>query len=240
VTEHTLGETGYRLAGTAVDAAVASGATYADARVVLRRAERIAARNGELETVATDAQAGIGVRALVGSAWGFAATSELTDEAARRAGAEATAIAEASGLVQSGTLHLADVDVRQDTYRTPHEENPFAVSLSEKVDLVTGVTRTMREVEGIAVSTAQLMFWDTDKWFVSSQGHRIFQHLVESGCGMDATAVGEHETQRRSYPQSSASSSCTASSAIGPAWAGRSNARTTSKPPVCTCPNDWG
>jgi predicted Zn-dependent protease len=74
---------------------------------------------------------------------------------------------------------------------TIDEEDPFAVSLSEKVDLVTGVTRTMREVEGIAVSTAQLMFWDTDKWFVSSQGHRIFQHIVESGCGMDATAVGE-------------------------------------------------
>jgi TldD protein len=60
----------------------------------------------------------------------------------------------------------------------------------------------MLEVEGVAVTTAQLMFWDTEKWFVSSQGHRIAQHLVESGCGMDATAVGEHETQRRSYPQS--------------------------------------
>jgi TldD protein len=53
----------------------------------------------------------------------------------------------------------------------------------------------------VAMATASLGFWDTDKWFVSSQGHRIRQHLVESGGGMDATAVGEHETQRRSYPQ---------------------------------------
>jgi TldD protein len=51
------------------------------------------------------------------------------------------------------------------------------------------------------MATATLQFWDTEKWFVSSQGHRIRQHIVEAGGGMDATAVGEHETQRRSYPQ---------------------------------------
>jgi TldD protein len=197
-----LDETGFDLAGAAVEAALAAGATYADARLVRRRSERIAARNGELETVATDEDLGVGVRALIGSSWGFAATSDLTEPAAAKAGAEATATAKASALVPGVGLELADVEVRQDTYETPHAEDPFAVPLSEKVDLVTGVTRTMLEVEGVAVTTAQLMFWDTEKWFVSSQGHRIFQHLVETGCGMDATAVGERETQRRSYPQS--------------------------------------
>jgi TldD protein len=197
-----LDETGFDLAGAAVEAALAAGATYADARLVRRRSERIAARNGELETVATDEDLGVGVRALIGSSWGFAATSDLTTEAAAKAGAEATATAKASALVPGTGLQLADVEVHQDTYETPHAEDPFAVPLSEKVDLVTGVTRTMLEVDGVAVTTAQLMFWDTEKWFVSSQGHRIFQHLVETGCGMDATAVGERETQRRSYPQS--------------------------------------
>jgi TldD protein len=202
VADHVFDETGYDLASAAVEAALAAGATYADARVVRRRSERIAARNGELETVATDEDLGLGVRALIGSSWGFAATSDLTDAAAARAGAEATATAKASALVPGSDLQLADVEVRQDTYETPHAEDPFTVPLGEKVDLVTGVTRAMLEVEGVAVTTAQLMFWDTEKWFVSSQGHRIAQHLVESGCGMDATAIGEHETQRRSYPQS--------------------------------------
>ncbi|MEX1177170.1 MAG: TldD/PmbA family protein [Nitriliruptor sp.] len=202
MSERALDDTGFDLAGAAVEAAIAAGATYADARLVRRRSERIAARNGELETVATDEEIGIGVRALVGSSWGFAATSELTDAAAGRAGAEATATAKASALVPGPRIELADVEVRQDTYRTPHREDPLAVPLAEKVELVTGVTRTMLEVDGVTVTTAQLMFWDTEKWFVSSQGHRIAQHLVESGCGMDATAVGAHETQRRSYPQS--------------------------------------
>ena len=54
----------------------------------------------------------------------------------------------------------------------------------------------------VALARGSLAFWDTDKWFVSSQGHRIHQHLVESGGGFDASAVGESEIQRRSYPQS--------------------------------------
>jgi TldD protein len=189
-------------ARTAVEAALAAGATYADARVVIRRHERLVAQNGEIEAVTHTEDAGVGVRALIGSSWGFAATSELTDTAAKRAGAEATATAKASALVPGTGLQLADVPVAQDRYETPHAEDPFAVPLDEKVAVVVGATRTMADVDGVAVATAHLVFWDTDKWFVSSQGHRIHQHLVESGCGMDATAVGEHETQRRSYPQS--------------------------------------
>src|SRR5690606_22294648 len=42
--------------------------------------------------------------------------------------------------------------------------------------------------------------WDTTKWFVSSEGHRIDQRIRECGAGISATAIGEHETQRRSYP----------------------------------------
>src|SRR5439155_21226049 len=72
-------------------------------------------------------------------------------------------------------------------------------SLSEKGDLLVGVTDTMKGVDGVAVAQAYLSSWDTQKWFVSSQGHRIRQHVVETGTTMSATAVGERETQRRSY-----------------------------------------
>ncbi len=196
------GDEMFDYARDAVEGALAAGASYADARVVLRREQRIGAQDGEVETVRYAENVGVGVRALVGSSWGFASTSELTDVAAGRAGNEATATAKASALVAGSGLQLADVTVAQDHYETPHQEDPFEVPLDAKVDVVVGATRTMSQVEGVAVATAQLMFWDTDKWFVSSQGHRIHQHLVESGCGMDATAIGEQETQRRSYPQS--------------------------------------
>jgi TldD protein len=189
-------------ATTAVEGALAAGAAYADARVVVSRSESLEVLNGRVERVDRTETAGVGVRALVGSSWGFFATADLTGEAARSAGHRATETARASARVAGEPLRLADVPVVEADYETPHQEAPLGVPLSEKVDLLLEVSSTMQAVDGIALARGSLQFWDTDKWFVSSQGHRIHQHLVESGGGFDATAVGEHETQRRSYPQS--------------------------------------
>ncbi|HEV7865287.1 MAG TPA: TldD/PmbA family protein, partial [Acidimicrobiia bacterium] len=184
----------------AVEGALAAGAEYADARVVISRHQSLEALNETIESLDQSESAGVGVRALIGSAWGFFATAELED--ARAAGEAAAAIARASASVPGPPLALADVPVREDSYETPHVEDPFSVSLAEKADLLLSVTKTMGAVKGVALARGFLNAWDTRKWFVSSQGHRISQHLVECGGGMDATAVGEAETQRRSYPQS--------------------------------------
>ena len=189
-------------AGHAVQSALDAGASYSDARVVHTRTEAINVQNENLEQYDVSEHVGLGVRALIGSSWGFAATVDLSAEAVRRAGEHAAAIARASALVPGPPMEFADVPVHQTSWSTPVEEDPFAVSTSEKVDLLIGVTGTMRSVEGVSIATGTMTFWDTNKWFVSSQGHRIHQHLVESGGGFDATAVGESETQRRSYPQS--------------------------------------
>ena len=178
----------------AVQAALDAGASYADARVVHTKTETINVRNRNLEQFDVSERSGLGVRALIGSSWGFAATVDLGPDAVRTAGEQAAAIARASGLVPGPPMEFADVPISQTSWSTPVVEDPFAVSSSEKVDLLIDVTGTMRDVDGVAIATGAMTFWDTNKWFVSSQGHRIHQHLVESGGGFDATAVGEHET----------------------------------------------
>ena len=86
-------------AEAAVQAALDAGAVYADARVMHRRYESMTARNGDVEDLGQDETSGIGVRALVGSGWGFYAVPDLVDAAARAAGAQATAIATSSARV---------------------------------------------------------------------------------------------------------------------------------------------
>ncbi|HEX5630084.1 MAG TPA: TldD/PmbA family protein, partial [Acidimicrobiia bacterium] len=189
-------------AQAAVEAALAAGATYADARYIEARDEQIEVLNGSVEQLDRNEAAGVGVRALIGSSWGFFGTHDLSPKALRSAGARATEIAKASAAVPGKPAPLADVPVVQTEYETPHTESPFDVPLSDKVDLLMAVTATMQEVDQIRLARAALGAWDTHKWFVSSQGHRIHQHLVETGGGFDATAVGEGETHRRSYPQS--------------------------------------
>ncbi len=185
-----------------VQAALDAGAGYADARVVWRRQRAVSARNGHLESLDDQDALGIGVRALIGSSWGFAATNDLTDGAVDDTGHRATLTARASARVPGDhELRLADVPVTSDHWETPVVEDPFALSVTEPVELVTSVTATMHDA-GAPLATASLRFWDTHQWFVSSQGHRISQRIVESGGGTAATAVSEHETQVRSYPQS--------------------------------------
>ncbi len=182
-----------------VEAAIAAGARYADARLMHRRSESMSAQNGEVEGLGRREQAGIGVRALMGSSWGFFAVSETTRVAARTAGEMAARTAATSARVRGPDLHLAPVEAVTAHWESRCDEDPLEVSLAEKGDLLVGVTRTGLEA-GARLAQAEYQVWDTSKWFASSEGARISQRIRECGAAMSATAVGDGETQRRSYP----------------------------------------
>ncbi|HEU4573268.1 MAG TPA: TldD/PmbA family protein [Candidatus Limnocylindrales bacterium] len=187
------------LASAAVEAALNAGARYADARAMETRSESLEARNGVVEAVDRDVRAGIGVRALIGSSWGFFAVPDATLAAARGAGERAAEIARASTLVPGRPLELAPVPPQRGTWSNRVDEDPWQVPLGEKATLLETVTRTMRE-HGADIAEASSNVWDTRKWLVTSEGTHVDQRIVECGAAMSATAVGENETQRRSYP----------------------------------------
>jgi TldD protein len=190
----------FDLATAAVDAAVAAGATYADARVMIIRQEGGSARNRVLEELAHTETAGIGVRALVGSAWGFQATAALTDADARAAGAHAVAVARASALVSGPPMQLAAAPVVDTSWSSTWTEHPLDdVTVGERIDLLIEATGAALDA-GVQQAHANYRAWDTEKWFVSSEGSRIAQRIVECGAVVDGTALGDGETQRRSYP----------------------------------------
>jgi TldD protein len=189
----------FEYAEAAVEAALGAGARYADARVMDRRHESMDARNGEIEGLTQEASVGLGVRALIGSGWGFFSTADLSTDAARAAGARAAAIARASASVPGKDLELTPVEARRDSWQNPVVEDPLSVPLAEKADLLVGATRTMRE-HGADVALAGYDVWDTTKWLASSEGHRIDQRIRECGAHMESTVNGETESQRRSYP----------------------------------------
>src|SRR6266540_2843993 len=104
------------LCAAAVDAATSAGAEYADARVVTKRSQLVTTKNGRVEHL-TDAESeGIGVRVLVGGAWGFACDRRLTAEGARETALRACAFARAAGNKSSRVL--APAEPRSGSYRT--------------------------------------------------------------------------------------------------------------------------
>ncbi|MFI7604163.1 TldD/PmbA family protein [Micromonospora sp. NPDC049366] len=186
-------------ATAAVQAALDAGARYADARVMHRRYESMSARNGEIEELTQNESLGVGVRALVGSSWGFHAVPDLSDAAAREAGRRAARTAAASGRVPGPPIDLVPAEAVTATWVSECRVDPLAVPLSDKGDLLVGATAAMI-AHGADIAEGLYQIWDTAKWFVSSEGHRIDQRIRECGGGISATSIGVGETQRRSYP----------------------------------------
>ena len=112
------------LCGHAVDAAVAAGATYADARAVFRRSQSIATKNGNVEAVSDVESEGIGVRVMVGGSWGFAGDRRLTEEGAREAALRACTFARAAG---GGNRTLEPLEPQRGSFTTRVEIDPFSI-----------------------------------------------------------------------------------------------------------------
>ena len=190
------------LVSRALDTASQRGASHADVRVVERRAESITVRNQNVEGLTADESLGFGVRVVVDGYWGFAGSYRMTPEETDRVAAKAVAIARASARAGGPRADIGPPEVHVDTYRTPFLTDPFAVSLDDKIALLLRVNEAMMKVNSIVMAESNVYYQREKKTFGSSEGSLIEQDLVETGCGIEATAVDEGEVQQRSYPNS--------------------------------------
>ena len=190
------------LIARALDTAAARGASYADARMVETAQERYSVRTGVVDVISSDESLGIGVRVVVDGAWGFASTNTMTAASVDQAAALAVEIAKASATSGGPKVELGTPVTSRGVYTTPVEIDPFSVSPEEKVALLLDVDGRMGRVEGISARTGNLIFIRERKAFANSEGADVEQTIYEAGGGIQATAVGNGEVQRRSYPNS--------------------------------------
>jgi TldD protein len=188
----------------AVAAALGAGASYADARAVVRRAQIVGTRNQRVERLDDNESEGIGVRVLVDGAWGFACDRRLGEDGARAAAEQATAFARAAP--GGHDRRLAPLEPAQGEFRTPLERDPFSVSLADKIEHCLRAERAL-EHEDVKVTAASVRAQREHKVFVSSEGAAVEQELVECGGGIDAMATREGITQIRSHPSAHGGSS---------------------------------
>src|SRR4051794_28636282 len=188
----------------AVDAATGAGAEYADARVVAKRNQFVATKNGRVEALSDSESEGIGVRVLVGGAWGFACDRRLSSEGAREAALRACTFAKAAAGRHSRSL--APIEVRTGTYRTPVERDPFELSLAAKVDQCLRAEELLQG-PSIVVRQAMVRAQREHKVLVSSEGTDVEQELTECGGGIDCAAVADGVFQTRGYPSAHVGSS---------------------------------
>jgi len=190
------------LTDRALNAAQTQGATYADVRIVRRQTQSIAVKNGAVEALEVTEDQGFGVRVIVDGAWGFASSARLEPAEVDRVTTLAVQIARASALVKREDVNLGPPEVHVGIYRTPVQIDPFAIPLEEKIALLLAADKEMRREPAVKVAKSNMQFIRERKTFASSEGSYIEQEIIESGCGLEATAVSESEVQKRSYPNS--------------------------------------
>ena len=186
----------------AIDLAAARGASYADVRIVRRDNQIIVVKDGKVEALSNSESQGFGVRVIANGAWGFASSSQLNSGEIERVTELVLQIARASSLVKERDVDIGPSFSIVDTYQTPVRTDPFAVSLEQKINALLAADAAMRRVKGITVTESSFEALKEEITFASSEGSYIEQRLIETGGGIEATAVSEGEVQKRSYPNS--------------------------------------
>jgi TldD protein len=187
----------------ALDAAGAAGASFAEARFVDLTSEGYEVKNGKPARASSSVNRGLGVRVLVDGCWGFASLADVNRGAvAEKAAKLAVKIAAASALAPSGEpVKLAPGAEGHGEYRTPVGEDPFELSVDQKLGLLADAEQRLHGDE-LAVTQAFMSLQRKRTWFANSEGTSFEQEITESGAGLAATAVRDGDFQVRSYPNS--------------------------------------
>jgi TldD protein len=191
-----------RLAGSALDAAMRHGVSYADVRVVEQRERHVSTKNGAVGSLAASESLGVGIRVLKNGCWGFAATDDLTREGLARAAALAAAIAEASIAARKREVSLAPEPAHEAAWVSPCRIDPFSVSVEQNLELLLAIDAELRRNPAITLAEASLAFARERQVFASSSGSRIDQTRTATGAGFAAYCYRNNEIQKRSYPNS--------------------------------------
>jgi TldD protein len=194
------------ICGRAIEAALAAGAEYADARAIVRRSQSVATKNGRVDAIDDTESEGVGVRVLVGGAWGFACDRRLSAAGAEEAARRACDFARAAG---RSARRLAPVAPGAYVYRTPVERDPFSVSLHDKIEHCLKAEAALKH-EDVIVTAAFVRALRETKALLTTDGVELDHELVECGGGIDAIAARGEIVQQRSYPAAYTGSSAQA------------------------------
>ena len=175
---------------------------YADCRYVRRQNEMIQVADGKVEGLSRVLDVGVGIRVLVGGAWGFAATAIVTPGELKKTAAKALQIAKATATTLRHPARLAAETPHVDHYRSPCERDPFEVPINDKLGLLLKACENLRTSKKIKKAEASMRFFKIHQLFVSTEGAEIEQDITQSGAGYEVLAVDGKEVQKRSYPNS--------------------------------------
>jgi len=178
-----------KLADLALNAAKAKGATYADVRIGRYLNQFVVTREDKVQNIVNTESFGVGIRVIANGTWGFAATSEVTNDKIAKAAEQAVAIAKANSKIQQEPVQLApNPGYGEVAWKTPITKNAFDVPISEKVDLLMAVNAAAMK-NGANYVNSFLFLVNEQKYFASTDGSYIDQDVHRIWPNFTVTAI---------------------------------------------------
>src|SRR5512146_3403127 len=178
------------LLAAALEAAKAAGATWADARIGRYRQNFVGTREKQIVQVGDTDSIGIGVRALVNGAWGFAASQNLTKDGVAATAREAATIARANAIPGAAPVVLAPASAYPNaTWKSSYEIDPFTIPVEQKAQLLIDANTEALKVANVKFVNSFLFFIREDRNYANTDGSFITQTVIRSWVPFTATAV---------------------------------------------------
>lgn len=188
------------MADAALSKAQSLNVSYADFRFERLKGQLINMRDLQLEGLVTSESLGFAVRLVKDGSWGFAASVELSTEAAARAVEQAADVARTLSSLNSEPVELADEPTYGDSFVSSYEIDPFSVSDEEKISFLKGVNEKVlasKKADHVDFGLSQVL---ENKFFASLSGSKITQQRVRLQGNFDAVRVdkdsGAFDTMR--------------------------------------------
>ncbi|HEY4138854.1 MAG TPA: DNA gyrase modulator, partial [Casimicrobiaceae bacterium] len=175
---------------SAIGAAKSAGASFSDARIGRYRQNFVGTREKQITQVGDTDSIGIGVRALVNGAWGFAASQNLTTDGVVAAAREAAAIAKANAIPGAAPVVLApSPSYPNATWKSAYQIDPFTIPVEQKAQLLIDANTEAMKVANVKFVNSTLFFIREDRNYANTDGSFIQQTLIRSWAPFTATAV---------------------------------------------------
>jgi len=155
----------------------AAGATYVDARwYPLEETNQLLMWNGNLKNASSSRESGAGIRVLYKGAWGFSASSQLSnlDMLFDKAFDNARVAAERVTF----PIRLAEKEAIQGSFTSPNRIDPFTVSLADKISLLKKLDEKLDQ-PGVSQRVCELVFMRKQIVYLDSEGSEIEKNIIE-------------------------------------------------------------
>jgi TldD protein len=140
--------------------------------------------------------AGFGVRVIHSGVWGFASSPLTTEDEIRKITKLAVEVARASAIAKKTDVKLTPTPAYQDYWAVSIKQDPFKVSLDDKINVLLQVNEAALASKGVFRVQSNMAFDFEWKYLATSEGSYIEQEVWRAAGNLTVFARGKNVKSR--------------------------------------------